>query len=62
MDDLQWKVTYGNPKKGNAIVIVVKAPTANVAKKSAKVQARSYGLTGRCGTVRLVTPEDRDAL
>ena len=53
----EWKVNYGNPRKGDVLTIIVKAATAGEAKNKAREIARKNGFNGRSGTTRLVKTE-----
>ena len=55
---LQWRVNYGNPRKGDVMTIIVKAETAGEAKTIAREIARKNGFTGRCGAIRMVKQEE----
>jgi hypothetical protein len=51
----EWKVNYGNPRKGNELLtIIVRADTAGQAKEKARLIARKHGFTGRMGLIRLL--------
>ena len=51
---LQWRVNYGNPRKGDVLTIIVTASTAGKAKDIAREIARKNGFNGRCGAIRIV--------
>ena len=54
MSLIQWRVTYGNPRKGDVLTIIVKAETAGQAKDKARAIARQNGFNGRCGAIRII--------
>jgi hypothetical protein len=53
----QWRVNYGNPRKGDVMTIFVKAETAGEAKRLAQEIARRNGFNGRCGAIRMLKME-----
>jgi hypothetical protein len=53
-----WKIQYGNPRKGDVMTIIVKANTAGEAKEKARVLARRNGFTGRMGMIRLLAKSE----
>lgn len=55
---VDWRVTYGNPRKGrDPLTIIVRAVTAGEAKRKAREIADRAGITGRMGTVKMLKPE-----
>lgn len=53
-----WRVTYGNPRKGTTVTLLVRAATAGTARKVAKAEARRLGIEGRIGTIRMGSGDD----
>jgi hypothetical protein len=51
---IQWRVNYGNPRKGDVLTIIVRASTAGQAKRLAQEIARKNGFNGRCGAIRII--------
>jgi hypothetical protein len=49
-----WKIQYGNPRKGGVMTIIVKANTAGEAKEKARLLARKNGFNGRMGLIQLL--------
>lgn len=54
---LNWRVHYGNARKGDVMTIIVNAATAGEAKEKAREIARRNGFNGRMGVIRLLKTE-----